>query len=81
MTVIAATPIMDKMTEEITQLRLEAPLVIGIHTGGAWVAQYIHQALDIPSALGSLDISFYRDDFSRVGLNPEVKILRSARVG
>ena len=64
---------MAKMVEDIKALQLENPLVIGIHTGGAWIAQYLHQALKLDSALGTLDISFYRDDFSRVGLNPKVK--------
>lgn len=49
------------------------PLIIGIHTGGAWVAEYLHQQLKFIEPLGTLDISFYRDDFTRVGLNPQVK--------
>jgi len=49
------------------------PLLIGIHTGGVWVAQQLHRLLGLTEALGSLDISFYRDDFSRVGVNPTVK--------
>jgi pyrimidine operon attenuation protein/uracil phosphoribosyltransferase len=61
------------MVEDIRQLRLDDPLIIGIHTGGAWIAERLHHSLGCESALGSLDISFYRDDFSRVGLNPKVK--------
>lgn len=49
------------------------PLMIGIHTGGVWVAQQLHRRLGLDEPLGSLDISFYRDDFTRVGVNPEVK--------
>lgn len=70
---IPLQPILSQMVEDIRRLQLEQPLVIGIHTGGAWIASYLHQALEIPSALGTLDISFYRDDFSRVGLNPKVR--------
>jgi pyrimidine operon attenuation protein/uracil phosphoribosyltransferase len=47
--------------------------LIGIHTGGAWIAQRLHEQLKIPTALGFLDISFYRDDFARIGLHPQVK--------
>lgn len=47
--------------------------MIGIHTGGAWIARELHQQLDIAPPLGVLDISFYRDDFTRIGMNPEVK--------
>jgi pyrimidine operon attenuation protein/uracil phosphoribosyltransferase len=48
-------------------------LMIGIHTGGVWVAERLHQLLGIEQPLGLLDISFYRDDFSRIGMNPQVK--------
>jgi len=48
-------------------------LMVGIHTGGVWVAQRLHQLLKLSQPLGILDISFYRDDFSRIGMNPQVK--------
>ena len=61
-----------QMASAIEQRRLHDPVLIGIHSGGAWVAEQLHAAM--PTApLGALDISFYRDDFSRVGLNPKVK--------
>jgi pyrimidine operon attenuation protein/uracil phosphoribosyltransferase len=47
--------------------------LIGIHTGGAWIAERLHARLGIALPLGVLDISFYRDDFSRIGLHPQVK--------
>jgi pyrimidine operon attenuation protein/uracil phosphoribosyltransferase len=47
--------------------------MIGIHTGGVWVAERLHKLLRLEDPLGSLDISFYRDDFTRVGVNPQVK--------
>jgi pyrimidine operon attenuation protein/uracil phosphoribosyltransferase len=49
------------------------PAMIGIHTGGVWVAARLHEVLSIPVPLGSLDISFYRDDFTRIGMNPVVR--------
>ncbi|MCC6206602.1 MAG: bifunctional pyr operon transcriptional regulator/uracil phosphoribosyltransferase PyrR [Gammaproteobacteria bacterium] len=49
------------------------PLMVGIYTGGAWVAQRLHRQLGLENPLGTLDISFYRDDFTRVGMNPQVK--------
>jgi pyrimidine operon attenuation protein/uracil phosphoribosyltransferase len=49
------------------------PLMVGIHTGGVWVAQRLHRLLDLTDPLGTLDISFYRDDFTRIGVNPQVK--------
>ena len=49
------------------------PVMIGIHTGGVWIAEQLHRELTIPEPLGMLDISFYRDDFTRIGMNPRVK--------
>lgn len=47
--------------------------IVGIHTGGAWLARRIHQALEIALPVGVLDISFYRDDYSKIGLHPQVR--------
>ncbi|MGD9786521.1 MAG: bifunctional pyr operon transcriptional regulator/uracil phosphoribosyltransferase PyrR [Sulfuricellaceae bacterium] len=47
--------------------------LVGIRTGGAWLAERLHQTLGISIPLGTLDISFYRDDFSQIGLHPEVE--------
>ena len=47
--------------------------VVGIHSGGAWIAEALHRRLGISAPLGTLDISFYRDDFDTRGLNPRVK--------
>ncbi|MBX2835362.1 MAG: bifunctional pyr operon transcriptional regulator/uracil phosphoribosyltransferase PyrR [Gammaproteobacteria bacterium] len=46
--------------------------MIGIRTGGVSVAQYLHSSLGLSEPLGELNISFYRDDFSAVGLHPVV---------
>src|SRR6187401_2970835 len=47
--------------------------IIGIHTGGVWVAERLHEALGIQVPLGTLDVSFYRDDFEKIGLHRDVK--------
>ena len=47
--------------------------IIGIHTGGVWVAARLHAALGIDIPLGTLDVSFYRDDFEKIGLHRNVK--------
>ena len=57
----------------LDQLDASQTLLVGIRTGGIWVAEHLHQALDLANRIGVLDISFYRDDFSRLGLNPQVK--------
>ena len=47
--------------------------LIGIHTGGVWLAERLHAALGLETPLGSLDISFYRDDYEKIGLHRDVK--------
>ncbi len=47
-------------------------LMIGIHTGGVWIAERLHRKLIIQKPLGKLNIAFYRDDFSRIGTHPQV---------
>jgi len=49
------------------------PIIVGIETGGVWIAEQIRQRLAPSAELGRLDISFYRDDFTRKGLQPVVK--------
>ncbi|MBW0147904.1 bifunctional pyr operon transcriptional regulator/uracil phosphoribosyltransferase PyrR [Marinobacter arenosus] len=52
---------------------VEKPVLIGIRTGGVWLADVLSKRLGLDEPFGELDISFYRDDFSRIGLNPKVK--------
>ncbi|HYS13394.1 MAG TPA: bifunctional pyr operon transcriptional regulator/uracil phosphoribosyltransferase PyrR [Burkholderiaceae bacterium] len=47
--------------------------LVGIRTGGVWLAERLRDALGIRHPVGVLDISFYRDDFGRQGLSPTVK--------
>ncbi|AFT68183.1 MAG: pyrimidine operon attenuation protein/uracil phosphoribosyltransferase [Cycloclasticus pugetii] len=69
--------IINTMADELAQMmerkQIVEPLMIGVHTGGLWVAEKLHQKLGLNKPLGEIDISFYRDDFSRIGLNPQVK--------
>ena len=46
--------------------------LIGIVTGGAWLAERLHSALKLEVPCGTLDVSFYRDDFQRKGLKRKV---------
>ena len=64
---------LEKMAGQLRPLLDSNPLMIGIHTGGVWLAERLHKLLGLEEPLGTLDISFYRDDFTRIGLNPQVK--------
>jgi pyrimidine operon attenuation protein/uracil phosphoribosyltransferase len=63
----------EKMAQALRTGLKKHPVMVGIHTGGAWIAERLHRELALPDALGTLDISFYRDDFTRIGMNPQVK--------
>jgi len=62
-----------QLRERLQERHITDPVMIGIHTGGAWIAQRLHDLLGIREPLGTLDISFYRDDFTRIGMNPQVR--------
>ncbi|CAK0776795.1 Pyrimidine operon regulatory protein / Uracil phosphoribosyltransferase [Gammaproteobacteria bacterium] len=62
-----------QINDLLAERHIVAPLLVGIRTGGVWIAQHLSELLNLPGPLGRLDISFYRDDFTRVGMNPEVK--------
>jgi pyrimidine operon attenuation protein/uracil phosphoribosyltransferase len=69
--------LLEKLADDLEKLlkarKIDDPLMVGIHTGGAWIASTLHAKLGISQPLATLDISFYRDDFSRIGMNPKVK--------
>jgi pyrimidine operon attenuation protein / uracil phosphoribosyltransferase len=46
--------------------------LIGIYSGGAWLAERLAKALDV-STVGYIDVSFYRDDYAKRGLKEEVR--------
>ena len=63
----------ERLRTKLSNRGIDSPAMIGIHTGGAWVADRLHKLLDLEEPLGTLDISFYRDDFTRIGMNPQVR--------
>lgn len=62
----------EKLTAKLDAAGIDRPCVIGIRTGGVWLADYLCKKLHLSESMGELDISFYRDDFTRIGLNPKV---------
>jgi len=63
----------NSLRHEIARRGIHDPVMIGIHSGGAWIAELLHARLGIREPLGKLDITFYRDDFSQIGMNPQVR--------
>lgn len=75
MTIVLPDP--EALCEELVQqLRPHVTpdtALVGIHTGGVYLAERLHAALGVAVPLGVLDISFYRDDFDKTGLHPQIK--------
>jgi pyrimidine operon attenuation protein/uracil phosphoribosyltransferase len=63
----------DKIGALLAARGIDRPLMVGIHSGGVWIAERLHARLGLQERLGQLDISFYRDDFTRIGTHPQVR--------
>jgi pyrimidine operon attenuation protein/uracil phosphoribosyltransferase len=47
--------------------------IVGIHSGGAWLAERLATELQLNERLGFIDVSFYRDDYAEKGLRSDIK--------
>jgi pyrimidine operon attenuation protein/uracil phosphoribosyltransferase len=74
---MAALPDAEKLCEQLARelkpLVKPATAMVGIHTGGAWVAERLHAALALKIPLGLVDPAFYRDDYAKQGLARDPK--------
>ena len=64
--------ILSSMAESLKSRIENKPMIVAIQTGGVWIAEHLHRTLQVEDSMGALDISFYRDDFSQIGMNPKV---------
>ncbi|MBP8923047.1 MAG: bifunctional pyr operon transcriptional regulator/uracil phosphoribosyltransferase PyrR [Thauera sp.] len=58
-----------QLAEQIRPHVTPATALVGIYTGGLWLAERLHKALGIAQPLGAIDVSFYRDDYGSKGLH------------
>lgn len=49
--------------------RLPDAALVGIWSGGAWLAQRLHQDLELPGAHGVISSALHRDDFGSRGMS------------
>ena len=71
---INITPLLERFVTDFTDtFDLNNIRIIGIHRGGFWLADWLQQQLQYSQPIGALDISFYRDDLSARGLQPQVR--------
>lgn len=78
-TALSKTQVQDLLQNMASEIREklgdQKPLLIGIHTGGVWVAKALQEMLGsdfFDAPLGTLNIAYYRDDFTRIGMHPQV---------
>ena len=62
-----------QLAELIRPLLPKNPVLVGIYSGGAWIAERLKELLGLTDEIGLIDVSFYRDDFAEKGLHPQVK--------
>ena len=58
-----------QLAEQIRPHVGPATALVGIYTGGLWLAERLHAELGIGQPLGAIDVSFYRDDYASKGLH------------
>jgi pyrimidine operon attenuation protein/uracil phosphoribosyltransferase len=61
------------LAEQIRPQLQPNTMLVGIHSGGAWVARRLSELLGLSDQIGLIDVSFYRDDYGEKGLHPQVK--------
>lgn len=54
-------------------ISIEHVALVGIYSGGVWLAERLAADLGLTDRLGRIDVSFYRDDYAEKGLHAEVK--------
>ncbi len=65
--------LLDGVRAVLDTLPAERTHLVGIHSGGSWIAERLQRDLGLAGAPGMLDISFYRDDYARIGLHSQVR--------
>ena len=49
------------------------PVLVGVHSGGAWLAERLHADLGLNTPLGYLSSAFHRDEYGSRGLPTNIK--------
>jgi pyrimidine operon attenuation protein/uracil phosphoribosyltransferase len=71
-----AEALCERLAQELEPRLGPGAAMIGIHTGGAWLAERLHARLAVKEPLGLMDIAFYRDDYHEQGLHHDPKRTR-----
>jgi pyrimidine operon attenuation protein/uracil phosphoribosyltransferase len=68
-----AESLCEKLASELRSQIKPTTAMIGLYTGGAWLAERLHALLGLREPLGLMDIAFYRDDYHAQGLHHDPK--------
>ena len=68
-----AEKLCQQLVKELKPLVGAKTAMVGLYTGGVWLAERLHKELAIASPLGLMDIAFYRDDYAARGLKHDPK--------
>ena len=72
-TIPDAEALYEKLLRELKSQVGATTAMVGIHTGGVWLAERLHAALGLSTPLGTLDAALYRDDYHKQGLAKDPK--------
>ena len=68
-TLPAAVELCQRLADLMRPHVTPATALVGIHTGGVWIAEWLHKELGLVQPPGSMNVSFYRDDYHQRGLH------------
>ena len=57
-----------RQMQQLMATYTEVPQLVGIASGGAWLAERLQTDLGLPAGIGTLSSSMHRDDFAKRGL-------------
>lgn len=73
MTLPDAEGLVANLAEQIRRDAGPGTALVGIYTGGVWIAERLHRILELTTPMGTIDVAFYRDDYKKAGLRAGVK--------
>jgi pyrimidine operon attenuation protein / uracil phosphoribosyltransferase len=73
MTLPDAETLLLTLAEQIRRDGRAGVALVGIYTGGVWLAERLHRILGLSIPVGTIDVAFYRDDYKRTGMRTGVK--------
>lgn len=68
-----AEHLLAELTQQLRPQVNATTALLGIHTGGVWLAERLHANLKLSIPVGSIDVAFYRDDYHQRGLHGKTR--------